>query len=71
MAQPSLNWPASPILNVTDSEQVGSLTAKQKALLLIMHFIVWRERCARSFGELTKEPEELIREISWQAKFYQ
>lgn len=45
--QPSPNWPARPVLNITDRHQVGSLIVGQRALLLIMHFIVWRERRAR------------------------
>lgn len=51
LRQPSTNWPARSVLNVTDKELVGILTAGQKTLLLVMYFIVWRERCARSFKE--------------------
>lgn len=45
LRQPSTNWPARPVLNVTDQDRVGGLTTFQKSLLLIMHFIVWREMC--------------------------
>lgn len=68
--KPSPNWPASPVLNVTDKCQVGLLSEAQRALLLIMNFIIWRERCNRSFTDASKDPWELAEEIWWQEKFF-
>lgn len=47
------------------------LTTEQLAIMLIMQFIIWRERCARLFRDTSKDPDELLQEITWQLKLFE
>ncbi|XP_078179612.1 uncharacterized protein LOC144573737 [Carex rostrata] len=40
-----------------------------KTTTLIAQFIIWRERCARTFGEVNKDITELMQEIDMQLHF--
>lgn len=58
--RPSDNWPVKPEIDVFDVNQVGNLTPQQRAAMLIMQFIVWRERCARLFRGTRKTLDDLL-----------
>lgn len=41
-------------------------TTKEKELVLIAQFIIWRERCCRIFRDKSKRIEELVQEVRMQ-----
>lgn len=67
---PSHDRPTKPAIDVTDSVKVGVLTAEQRATMLTMQFIVWRERCAQIFINTSKEPDDRLEDILWQLQFF-
>lgn len=36
----------------------------------INFYVIWRERCARSFAEIEKGTDELLQETVWQLDYY-
>lgn len=69
--RPQPGWPVTPTIDLTDKDKTGDMTPMQKTSLLIMQFVIWRERCARSFADTYKDIEELIGEILWNRAFYE
>lgn len=63
-------WPSKPPVDITDRRQVSGMTTRQKCMVLVMHFVLWRERCTRIFRGNAKEPRELMEEIIWQSQLY-
>lgn len=65
---PAIPWPTTPTMQITDEDHTGSMKREHRTTMMIMQFVVWRERCARSFTEKSKETGELLEEIVWQLK---
>lgn len=70
--KPSQRWPHKPTIQIANNEQTGTMTRVHKTAMLIMHFTVWRERCARCFdvSNKSKSVSELVQEVVWNMKFY-
>lgn len=56
---PSDAWPDQPVLNIVRRSR---LTAEQKSMVRIMQFVIWRERCARSFAEKGRTTSEITQD---------
>lgn len=63
LERPSNTWPSYPVFDITDERVTGLLTGMEIRLMLIMQFVVWRERCARVFAENERQPHELTQDI--------
>lgn len=46
------------------------MTSMQKTRMLIMQFVIWQERWARSFADICKDMENLLQETIWNLMFY-
>lgn len=51
----------TPIETLTDSRA----TKRQKTIILIVQFCIWRERCNRTFTEESKEAKDIKEEVLW------
>lgn len=56
-------WPRNPVLNLLNRPSGTRLTKAQRAMMVVMQFVIWKERCARSFTENTRTPAELIQDV--------
>lgn len=63
---PSRRWPTTPVIDITDSTVRATTTKEQRAQILIMQFVIWRERCARCFTERIKTVNNMVKEVGWQ-----
>ena len=63
------------MVNVTSSKMniltKIRVTIGQRSALLMTFFILWRERCNRTFTEGSKGIEELKSEVLWQMQFFE
>ena len=56
------------ILDHVNEDAIAMLTSpayekEARAILLITQFVIWRERCCRTFREITKKIEELADQV--------
>lgn len=70
-SRPALRWPDIPTIEITTKKKAGHMKPHQKKGMLIIQFVIWRERCARSFVEECKDTEELLQEVLWHLKLYE
>lgn len=63
-------WPAQPTIEIANEDKVGRLDQVQIASLLIMLFVLWRERCPRTFTDSCKSQGTLLEETFWKVNFY-
>lgn len=61
--KPVYTWPTNPVINLLGGAQGRGLTGTQRSMILVMQFVIWRERCARSFTENTRTPYELVQDV--------
>lgn len=69
--RPAHNWPIKPTVQITNKDKVGKLDHMQKSGMLIMQFVLWRERCARFFTDNQKHIDDLMDEIKGQLRLYE
>ena len=62
-------WPHNPVLNIVDTTIRRRVTKGQKTAILIMNFVIWRERCARSFTEQVRTTIELVQDTLQQLEY--
>ena len=70
--KPAHNWRIKPTVHITNKEKVGKLAHNQKSgIMLIMQFVLWKERCARCFTDKQKHIDDLMEEIKGQLRLYE
>lgn len=52
--RPSAQWSATPTIEITNRDNTGNMKQEHKTAMLVMQFVIWRERCARSFADTAK-----------------
>lgn len=59
LKRPSHKWPCLQ----ADYTATGVMGKTEKSAIVIMNFVIWRERCNRCFSDSNKTTEDLLEEI--------
>lgn len=62
---PTLTYTTPPTEMLTSA----TVPKTQRETMLITQFIIWRERCARTFTEVSKDAQDIKEEVLWQLQF--
>lgn len=62
-------WPQNPVLNIVGTTIQRRVTKGQKTAILIMNFVIWRERCVKSFTEQVRTTTELVQDTLHQLEY--